>query len=105
MSSYTPGPWREYAPDIQDVGVDKNYRTIAAGCEYLKVQSGFAITGFVSPADARLIAAAPDLLEALQSLLLECVVAKENSSYATCQIAKIAIDDARQAIAKATGDA
>ena len=57
-------------------------------------------TGEESAANCRLIAAAPDLLEALQAMLN----AESNYSYAGLSDSEIAaIDKARAAIAKATG--
>jgi hypothetical protein len=72
---HTPGPWREFAPEIDGI-VEENYRTICGGADLEpgvpNSQWGyeyFDISGYISPANARLIAAAPDLLEALESLL------------------------------------
>jgi hypothetical protein len=73
----TKGKWKEYAPEILDDNdkpiVDENYRYIEAGEGYLERDpgekgygEGFKISGFISPADARLIAAAPDILAALK---------------------------------------
>ncbi len=63
--AHTPGPWREVETSVTD---DK-YRTIEAGDGL--TGRGFHICGFMSPADSRLIAAAPDLLAALKSLLAD----------------------------------
>ena len=70
---HTPTPWKERAPSI-DGEVDETYRQITAGCGYFPEAdepelSGFKLTGFIKPADARLIVAAPDLLGALKELL------------------------------------
>lgn len=64
---HTPGPWQEAAPEIDGI-VEENYRFIQAG-RGIK-GDGFKITGYVSPADALLLAAAPDLLQACESALL-----------------------------------
>lgn len=69
---HTPGPWKEHAPNI-DGEVDKTYRQITAGVGYFPgldepESAGFKLTGFISPADARLIAAAPELLAACKRL-------------------------------------
>lgn len=61
---HTPGPWLHnkefhlYEPDA--------YSEISAGGFHdPETRSGFAITGMISDADAKLIAAAPELLENL----------------------------------------
>ena len=71
--AHTPGPWKEYAPAIACEKnspfkmIDENYRYISAGRRFdgRGTHEGFTLTGFISPEDARLIAAAPELLEAL----------------------------------------
>jgi hypothetical protein len=86
MRKHTPGPWRyEYEPGY-------NGELIAA--------NGTVIAEFISeprPPNARLIAAAPDLLRACQDLLdrYKFVVGNEGVE---CYLA-------RAAIAKATGEA
>ena len=54
MSYFTPTPWRIGAIESGMVAIDG--------------ANGEEVTGFVSPEDGRLIAAAPDLLEALQDV-------------------------------------
>lgn len=80
-TKHTPGPWRyDYAPGY---------------CGELLAANGTTLAEFVtepSEANARLIAAAPDLLEALIDIA-------EKSTDAG------AIECARAAIAKATGEA
>ena len=62
---HTPGPWREYAPKIKNK-INEQYRYIEADEPGEKFKRAFMLSGFVSPADTRLIAAAPELLDALQ---------------------------------------
>ena len=70
---HTPGPWRlddktQIAADL----IEGHYHSIEAGCGYLppdKDHGGFSLTGYMPEADARLIAAAPDLLAALKCFL------------------------------------
>ena len=62
--NHTPGPWREYAPTISGE-IDENYRYIEADDPAAPTRRAFMLTGFVSPADARLIAQAPALADAL----------------------------------------
>lgn len=80
---HTPGPWRKfkYKPSDDDLGVE--------GAD------GYTLAEDLSLADANLIAAAPDLLEALQ-MCLAVVKPPQNC---------IPWDYARAAIAKATGAA
>lgn len=48
------------------------YVTLSAGAAYIhNTSDGFNITGFLSPADAYLLRAAPKLLEALKLLMHE----------------------------------
>ena len=64
MNKHTPGPWIH----TED---DDNYHAVTAGCGY-HVNSdddGFEIAGCISKANAMLIAAAPDLLDALSEII------------------------------------
>lgn len=64
--SHTPGPWILDSPAYGEM-VDRDYHFIDAGCGYCgDGEDGFGLRGYMSLADARLIAAAPDLLEALK---------------------------------------
>ncbi len=74
--AHTPGPWREHAPRIDDQ-VDREYRSILGGSGLRG--SGFELTGFISEADAKLIAAAPDMLTAL--LRIRSHLARVNSPF------------------------
>jgi hypothetical protein len=71
MSKHTPGPWR--LDDVTFLGCDHRvnlisdiYHFIDAGRGY--VGDGFGVGGCIGIADARLITAAPDLLDALREL-------------------------------------
>jgi hypothetical protein len=66
--SHTPGPWIEYAPSIAGE-VDPYYREIRSESAGYRGVDGFSIIGFISPSDAKLVAAAPELLEACETLL------------------------------------
>ena len=63
--NHTPGPWQQHAPRI-DGKIDQTYREITAWNGFHP--EGFGLSGFMSEADARLIACAPELLEALRGL-------------------------------------
>jgi hypothetical protein len=62
MSKHTPGPWRYWTQSRAGRGEDTCTFVSADNTEVLR-----AVTKTITEADARLIAAAPDLLEALQS--------------------------------------
>lgn len=96
--SHTPGPWIECAPEVGGV-ISENYRLITGGAE-CEAQADdtsqwgrecLRISGYISPANARLIAAAPDLLEALKELV--AISDRKHDAW----------DKAHAAIAKATG--
>lgn len=65
MTKYTPGPWEV----IHDIGI-KVHRSepIPKGARYAVAQVGVGRGDPQDEANARLIAAAPDLLEALKEL-------------------------------------
>lgn len=88
MSKHTPGPWR--------IGAQPPNGELTIGTEQ-GLMVAVATTGLDMPteANARLIAAAPDLLEAL-----ERIANMDSMSYHSLESAKIT---ARAAIAKATG--
>jgi hypothetical protein len=93
-AKHTPGPW-EIGPDFDNDGT----REVPIGH---RLKSGFVLTVAVAlgglkgqQENARLIAAAPELLEALRDTLdaLECWTGSDSR-----------IDKARAAIFKATGE-
>ena len=87
QSSFTPGPWAIYVNAPSDVVIRKMSKDGYELCAIARVSSGYA--------NARLIAAAPELLEALTLL----VAGIENSVSKTY----IPLVRANAAIAKATG--
>ena len=95
MSKHTPGPWK--VRNVREVfcGNKRICHVNAASREPLSIKDDWD----VAAANARLIAAAPDLLEAL----LRTCAALESVSYSDPSIAS-AINTARAAIAKATGE-
>ena len=98
MSKHTPGPWVfEYD---NDVGDNDDYFI-----EFFSVRtqdSNELIARVEEKTDARLIAAAPDLLEALQ-VLCEYAETSNDFRYGTLST-KFVRDVALPAIAKATGE-
>jgi hypothetical protein len=88
MSKHTPGPW--YIDPIK-AHANGNRRIMAEQCTPVAVVPDHLV------ADARLIAAAPDLLEALQQVVHEWDTNPNVITYAELMRAS------RAAIAKATG--
>ena len=99
-ASHTPGPWLVDA----DTGehrrrlIEPGYHFIDAGKGYYSENDGlgFRLAGYMSLADATLIAAAPELLNALEYLLSKCEPTLVSPS---------GCDRAKAAIAKAKGQA
>ena len=88
MSDFTPGPWRIGAIESGMVAIDG--------------ANGEEVTGFVSPEDGRLIAAAPDLLEALRGMFAMWRSVCRAQGWEPEHLAEAV--RAQAAIAKATGE-
>ena len=105
--SHTPGPWIVYQPESIHTcyeGED-NPATIRAGGTHVATIPGMRphLTGR-SQLNARLIASAPDLLAALESILSSTCGDIGEDGYDGCiRIEAKSLDRAREAIAKATG--
>ena len=107
QATHTPGPWRPYEnPSLEPdnahaigVTMDRDVRNDVAACNLLGLDLDEC------KANARLIAAAPDLLEALRELM-KCAV-RDAEKYAPEDNAPIwaYISDASDAICKAEGRA
>ena len=95
MSKHTSGPWAIYVNAPSDIVIRKMSKDGYELCSIARVSSGYA--------NARLIAAAPELLEALKEAhnALELFASDESPSG---QIAVAAVMQASAAIAKATGE-
>lgn len=105
MSKHTPGPWAVNGNEIiaQDTESDTH---IAAYFVRVATIDDTKKTGWTKPvirANASLIAAAPDLLAALQNLLGD-VEAEYDSRNVAGTLTKYARDVARAALAKALGN-
>jgi hypothetical protein len=93
MNKFTPGPW--------EIGHDYLIQTVATdGWEIAEIRQD---TGDFE-ANARLIAAAPDLLEALEGMVSIYAVSTGVNSMA-CQVEQQLTAMARAAIARAQGEA
>jgi len=101
MTQYTPGPWNYAGPS--DIGRD-TYSIYGNGP--LAYTAGPSDYGDAAEANARLIAAAPDLLAALKQIMEWEGYDHEAGYYPdedTEQRASEVWNDAKAAIAKATG--
>mgnify|MGYP001544477645 CR=1 FL=1 len=103
MSGHTPGPWRFYTEPQPNgcpiVGAKGLMVAMLAHSIHQQDQRDTAI------ANGRLVAAAPELLEALQAILpfIPITSAKEGGASAYSENVRAA-DKVRYAIAKATGE-
>jgi len=90
-AEYTPGPWKIGAYESGKMAVDG--------------ANGEELTGFIEPADAILIAAAPDLLEAAKLALqsAESWIHDQLDGTSLLESALAELEPVRAAIAKATG--
>lgn len=104
-TKHTPGPWelefRDYAPDSVVVRMThangKRHRYLIAGWAETNGSEGWLADAEAMSANARLIAAAPELLEALTDLVL-C-----HSDGGFVKPGGAVLANARAAIASATG--
>jgi hypothetical protein len=90
MKKHTEGPWRITNHKNPDLACD-GYQFIEAGNGFHdeKSDSGFWIANFMSDADARLIAAAPDLLEALKRCRFDSLnMTMDDMKFCSAAIAK-----------------
>jgi len=102
--AHTPGPW-QYAGVAHDEDGEPGFFSITAGClEVLNTASGDVPTR-VEEANARLAAAAPLMLEALQFALRDMEATREQFAANTPNVGVLAASIAatRAAIAAATG--
>ena len=90
MSGHTKGPWVAKGYDVRQVGARMVAYTGPSHTPPEEYPKGCRLQ---DEANARLIAAAPDLLEAL-----ETVISEVGDSYLACK------DQVREAIAKATNN-
>jgi hypothetical protein len=102
MSKHTPGPWVVGNQDPLNFGVPRGWGTEPIGFVYGPSFPEHSEVGQRALANARLIAAAPELLEALRSIADCCDEEHAARDYASRQAEIRGI--ARAAIAKATGE-
>ena len=96
-TTYTPGPW-----EVEVIRDGRNHwiMPVAGGGHGWVGKRYMAVGDAIDIHDARLIAAAPELLEALQALLPDAV-----GNHIGGPDTQARIDAARATIAKATGSA
>jgi len=106
-SKHTPGPWRQYVPEIEG-NTNPAYRYVKAGIGYYSEGNpdgapGFCLSGFIRPIDAALISAALNLLAVCREALefAEMAVALEGDRQR--RIDPEYIERLKTAIAKAEG--
>ena len=101
MSAHTPGPWVAVKNScFWDINIAGSWLTVADACASKHLPDGDN-----GEANARLIAAAPELLEALKEMLVDYDDASgEWSGSDVIAKAYRIIDKARAAIAKAEGE-
>ena len=97
-TQHTPGPWAIYVNAPSDVVIRKMSKGGYELCAIARVSSGYA--------NARLIAAAPELLEACMAMIE--LDDRENDHavdfHKRMELCELAFQKARAAIAKATGE-
>lgn len=89
-NKHTPGPWtyklKELSDGVNDDGqyinvhTYKDYYSISAGVGYWDKQntlSGFELTGYLCEGNAKMLASAPSMFEAIQKALERCRDTKE----------------------------
>lgn len=99
IAAHTPGPWRVFqAPNGKIIGIGELTGEGVADCGFGVWRGGSA----EALANARLIAAAPELLEAVKILLPILEAVRYTTGLGKTQIARI--EKAKATIAKATGE-
>ena len=88
--TYTPGPWTHY----DDATTTARHEIAASGKTVARV---YCTKGdeVVDHANARLIAAAPDLLEALETIMLDCQTGNADISDTAGHAMRTAVAKAR----------
>lgn len=99
--THTPGPWRA---DILDSYGRFEIRQSDGGRMFAQGRSwGDGATAETQEANARLIAAAPDLLAALEAMVIANHGLPANPAEEVDLVCRAALEQARAAIARATG--
>ena len=103
MKTHTPGPWSVFEPKSPFVCYEggDSPAAIVSGGVHIATMPGLRTSGLseTARANARLIASAPDLLASL--IELESMVAEMLPKHGPCGWGELALNQAREAIAKA----
>ena len=99
MEKHTPGPWTIVKPGDDDANCRQKQIAICGGVNFLTPVASLTAANGAKEANARLIAAAPDLIEALKVLTKH---AQETYPHFESPRGQIDINVALAAIAKAT---
>ena len=83
MTKHTPGPWR--------IEPGENWRVYLVNNDYGHAIGEIVYTDTRKPADARLIAAAPELLEALNGMLQLFSDTEDMEDYETVKFARFVV--------------
>lgn len=94
--SHTPGKWNVVGGEVFSMDNDARICQVFSGGDSQKLLNK-AVSSYEADANARLIAAAPELLEALERMLDECIIPNHRISDIE--------EKSRAAIAKARGQA
>jgi hypothetical protein len=106
MSAHTPGPWTDESGDGSKWGVfDADGRAVALAQQIVSLRVD--VYQAERTANARLIAAAPDLLKHLRELveIVDAAISAGDWKVDGCCDPSLSLDWARAAIAKAEGRA
>ena len=115
-TNHTPGPWAIHTCNENGPSLDSFYLSTTAQtwdgneeeriiCRFPTGTGQFSDMGRENLANARLIAAAPDLLDALKALMQRCVKDAEHYAPDGNEPIWAFISDASDAICKAKGEA
>ena len=95
MNKHTPGPWYFRAAIQDGQFVVRDRRSSGGFADIARVKGDKRSTLAQAEANARLIAAAPDLLDALETYPAQGVVMTDEEMWAWVDKARSAIDKAR----------
>jgi hypothetical protein len=101
QTQHTPGPWK-----IRSIGVNGSQTVYAMRNDVATAYDRAPMVKGECEANAQLIAAAPELLEALQEALAWCEIdATDEDGFPSQEMLENRVEILREAIAKATGGA
>lgn len=94
-NKFTPGPWIIDPDSLTDISPADDLRLGVASISHADEAGGRWIFGEQSRANASLISAAPDLLEALENLYRDSIASDFNEHWDSFKLAELAILKAR----------